>query len=212
MPALVPHGLDGDVVVDLRVALRVAGDARPGANGRPISASRSSSGSALSNGPAGRVGVARRARTRRPPRTRSAGPRCRPGARRLATSRAARCGTTRYPRAASFSASSSGRLQALGRRRGHRRRSAPAAPTPRRPARCPWPGTPRTAAPARAAAPAQPAARIMPPPPTSSPSALLQPDPRVDHESAAGRTSRPPSASACPAPAIGSWASQTSRR
>src|SRR4029453_3805564 len=33
VPALVPHGLDGHVVVDLGVALRVAGDADPAERG-----------------------------------------------------------------------------------------------------------------------------------------------------------------------------------
>src|SRR5438874_52031 len=74
-------------------------------NGRPSSSSRSSSGSAPSNGPAGWVASPPGTNTSSTPDAVSRATissRCA----WLATERAARCGTTRYPRAASFSASS----------------------------------------------------------------------------------------------------------
>src|ERR1700760_1055471 len=74
-------------------------------NGRPSSSSRSSSGSAPSNGPAGWVASPPGTNTSSTPHAVSRATisaRCAS----LATERAAGCGTTRYPRAASFSASS----------------------------------------------------------------------------------------------------------
>src|SRR6185312_9618245 len=73
-------------------------------NGRPIASSRSSSGSAPSNGPAGCVASPPGTNTSSTPHAVSRATissRCA----WLVTERAARCGTTRYPRAASVSAS-----------------------------------------------------------------------------------------------------------
>ena len=100
----VPHRLDRDVVRDLGVAFRVAGDADAGE--RPahlVSGARGAE--ALSKRPRGRWRRRRaRRRPQRPPR--SAGRRSRPGGRGRRPGGRRRAGTTRKPWALSGSASS----------------------------------------------------------------------------------------------------------
>ena len=103
---LVPHGLDGDVVADLRVALRVAGHAdaaRTGCPSRP--AGPAATARCRTARPAGRR--PRPARTRRRRRSAAAGATISARWASSRTSRADRCGTTWYPWPASRSVRSS---------------------------------------------------------------------------------------------------------